>query len=133
MGGAAAKNIAAVDTSLGALVPGFKDNASGEVDTLAVANGHLLVGGNFTGINGDTGDPYMVSLNPATGKSDGFLHLNISGHYDWPGVGSNSTHVYNQQLSHSGTLDLVEGDFTSVGGLPRQQIFMLNVGGSTAP
>ncbi len=47
-------------------------------------------------------------------------------------MSSNSTHVYNQQLSHSGTLDLVEGDFTSVGGVPRQQIFMLNVGGSSA-
>src|SRR5581483_7466801 len=93
---------------------------------------HLLVGGNFTGINGDTGDPYMASLNPTTGKSDGFLHLNVSGHYDWPGVGSNSTHVFNQQLSHAGTLDLVEGDFTSVGGLPRQQIFMLNLSGSSA-
>ena len=45
---------------------------------------------------------------------------------------SNPTRVYNQQLSHSGTLDLVEGDFTSVGGQPRQQIFMLNVGGPTA-
>ena len=45
---------------------------------------------------------------------------------------SNTTQVYNQQLSHGGTLDLVEGDFTSVGGLPRQQIFMLNVGGTTA-
>ena len=93
---------------------------------------HLLVGGNFTGVNGDTADPYMVSLSPTTGKSDGFLHLSISGHYQYPGVSSNSTHVYNQQLSHGGTLDLVEGDFTSVGGLPRQQIFMLNVGGSSA-
>jgi hypothetical protein len=42
-------------------------------------------------------------------------------------VKRNSTEVYNQQLSHSGKLDLVEGDFTSVGGLGRQQIFMLNV------
>ena len=73
----------------------------------------------------------MVSLSPATGKSDGFLHLNISGNYHYPGVATNPTQVYNQQLSHGGTLDLVEGDFTSVGGLPRQQIFMLNVGGST--
>ncbi|MGI8446846.1 MAG: hypothetical protein ACR2MP_06620, partial [Streptosporangiaceae bacterium] len=77
-------------------------------------------------------DPYMVSVSPSTGKSDGFLHLNISGNYQYPGVGSNATHVYNQQLSHGGTLDLVEGDFTSVGGVPRQQIFMLNVGGSSA-
>jgi hypothetical protein len=40
--------------------------------------------------------------------------------------------VFNQSLSHGGTLDLVMGDFTSVGGLPRQQIFMLNLAGSTA-
>jgi hypothetical protein len=47
-------------------------------------------------------------------------------------VKSNPTKAYNQQLSPSGALDLVEGDFTSVGGLHRQQIFMLDVSGSTA-
>jgi hypothetical protein len=74
----------------------------------------------------------MVSLNPATGKSDGFLHLNVSGNYQFSGVSSNATHVYSQQLSPDGTLDLVEGDFTSVGGQARQQAFMLNVSGTTA-
>jgi hypothetical protein len=74
----------------------------------------------------------MASLSPVTGRSDGFLHLNISSNYQYPGVASNATRVYNQQLSHSGTLDLVEGDFTSVGGQQRQQIFMLDVGGSSA-
>jgi hypothetical protein len=47
-------------------------------------------------------------------------------------VGSNPTRVYNQQLSNSGTLDLVEGDFTSVGGQARQQMFMLDLSGATA-
>ena len=74
----------------------------------------------------------MTSLNPSTGKDDGFVRLNISGQLPVPGVGSNPTRVYNQQLSHGGTLDLVEGDFTSVGGQSRQQIFMLNLGGSRA-
>jgi hypothetical protein len=129
--GATAKNIAAVDAA-GALVPGFKDNASGEVNTLAVVNGHLLAGGAFKGINGSTSDPYFASLSPATGRDDGFAHLNISGHYVYPGVHPNPTKVYNQQLSHGRTLDLVEGDFTSVGGRPRQQIFMLSVGGAAA-
>jgi hypothetical protein len=132
VGGAAAKNIAAVDATSGALVPGFKDNASGEVETLAVANGHLLAGGAFKGINGSTADPYFASLSPATGGDDGFAHLGISGHYSFPGVDSNPTKVYNQQISHSGTLDLVEGDFTSVGGQGRQQIFMLDLSGPTA-
>src|SRR5262249_47034665 len=131
-GGTAAKNTAAVHTGPGALVPGFKTNASGEVDPLAVANGHLLAGGAFKGINGSTADPYFASLSPVTGKNDGFAHLSISGNYVFPGVKNNPTKVYNQQLSHGGTLDLVEGDFTSVGGLPRQQIFMLDLSGPAA-
>jgi len=118
--GTAVQNIAEISTTTGNVV-----------STFGVGN-HLLVGGLFTGVNGDTTDPYMASLSPATGKSDGFLHLNISGNYNFPGVSSNPTQVYNQQLSHGGTLDLVEGDFTSVGGLQREQIFMLNVGGSSA-
>jgi hypothetical protein len=132
VGGAAAKNIAAVDTAAGALVPGFKDNASGEVETLAVANGHLLAGGAFKGINGSTSDPYFASLSPATGRDDGFAHLNISGHYVFPKVDNNPTKVYNQQISHGGGLDLVEGDFTSVSGQGRQQVFMLDLSGPTA-
>ena len=47
-------------------------------------------------------------------------------------MSSNSTRVYNQALSNGGNLDLVMGDFTSVGGKSRQQMFELNVGGSSA-
>ena len=133
VGGTAVGNLAKISTATGAVVPGFGHNASGEVDTLVVAHGHLLAGGKFTGINNNhDANPYYASLNPTTGKDDGFLHLNISGHYVFSGNHPNSTKVYNQQLSHSGKLLLVEGDFTSVGGLARQQIFMLNVGGTRA-
>jgi hypothetical protein len=132
VGGAAAKNIAAVSTATGGLVPGFKDNAGGQVETILAVNGHLLTGGFFKGISGSTANPYYASLNPATGKDDGFLHLNISGHITFPGVKANSTEVFNQQLSHGGSLVLVEGDFTSVGGQNRRQIFMIDVSGATA-
>lgn len=132
VGGVAVHNLAEISTSTGQVVPGFGHNAGSQVETLQVAGAHLLVGGFFKWINGSNADPYMASLNPTTGKDDGFLHLNISGHYQYPNVKTNSTEVYNQQLSHSGTLDLVEGDFTSVAGLPRQQIFMLDVSGQTA-
>ena len=130
--GTTVKNIAEIDTTTGNVVSTFGSNADGSVQTMVGAGNHLLVGGDFDTLNGDKTDPYMTSVSPTTGKSDGFLHLNISGNYSYPGVVANPTRIYNQQLSHSGTLDLVEGDFTSVGGLPRQQIFMLNVGGSTA-
>jgi len=132
VGGAAAKNIAAVSTSTGGLVSGFKDNAGGQVETILAVKGHLLTGGFFKGINGSSADPYYTSLSPATGKNDNFLDLGISGHITFKGVKNNSTEVYNQQLSPNGTLALVEGDFTTVGGQNRRQIFMINVSGSTA-
>ena len=132
VGGAAAKNMAAIDTGTGALVPGFKDNAGGQVETMLAVDNHLLTGGFFKGISGSSADPYYTSLSPTTGKNDNFLALNISGHITFKGVKANSTEVYNQQLSPNGRLVLVEGDFTSVGGENRRQIFMINVTGTTA-
>ena len=132
VGGVAAKNLAAVSTSSGALITAFGHSASGQVETLQYYNGHILTGGYYTSINNSSANAYMTSLNPTTGKDDGFIHLSISGNYQFPGVSSNPTRVYNQQLSHSGTLDMVEGDFTSVGGQARQQMFMLNLSGPTA-
>ena len=130
--GTTVKNIAEIDTTTGNVVTAFAHSASGSVQTMLGVNGHILAGGYYTSIAGGSTDPYMTSLNPTTGKDDGFLHLNISGNYQFPGVTGNATRVYNQQLSHSGQLDLVEGDFTSVGGQARQQIFMLNVAGAQA-
>jgi hypothetical protein len=125
--GTTVKNIAEVDTTAGAVVTAFGHSANGQVSTLLGANGHILAGGYYTSINNSTANPYMTSLNPVTGKDDGFLNLQISGNYNFSGAGSNPTRVYNQALSHGGTLDLVMGDFTTAGGLPRQQIFMLNL------
>jgi hypothetical protein len=119
-------NIAEVSTTTGAVVTGFAHSASGEVETLASSNGHLLTGGFFTSINGSS-TPYFVSLNPSTGANDGYVNLGISGNY-----GSGATQVYNQQISHGGTLELAEGTFTTVGGQPRKQIFMLSLGSTAA-
>jgi hypothetical protein len=135
--GTAVSNIAEISTSSGNVVSSFGHSANNSVWTMVYAKGHLLTGGDFHFINGSK-NPFMASLSPSTGKDDGFVHLNISGDYSYCALGgkpcTNSHHsqVYNQQLSHSGNLDLVEGRFTSVGGQPRQQIFMLNIGGAKA-
>jgi hypothetical protein len=130
--GTTVKNIAEISTSTGNVVTAFAHSAGGSVQTLLGVAGHILAGGYYTSISGSSADPYMTSLNPTTGKDDGFVHLSISGNYQFTGVSSNATRVFNQSLSHGGTLDLVMGDFTSVGGLPRQQIFMLNLATSPA-
>jgi hypothetical protein len=136
--GTSVSNIAEIDTSTGAVVSGFKHSANKEVETLVSYMSHIIVGGYYTSINGSTANPYMTSLSASSGSDDGFVHLSISGRYHYCNSSgtecttNNATHVYNQKLSHSGTLDLVEGDFTSAGGQSRQQIFMLNLSGSKA-
>lgn len=123
-----ARNIAEVSTAgTGALVRKFGHVAGGAVETVVAYRSHILAGGYFFEINGTTADPFMASLNDRTGKDDGLLRLHISGNYSYRGAAPNGTRVYNQQLSHSGKLDLVEGDFTSAGGQKRRQIFMLNL------
>ena len=138
VGGTSAGNIAEVDASTGAVNPAFGHKAEAVVYTLLLTPStspggqHLLVGGNDNAINGSNADPYYTSLDPTTGANDGYLSLNISGHYVYPGVLPNTTGVFNQQLSPDGTEVLVEGDFTSVGGQARQQIFMLSLGATSA-
>jgi hypothetical protein len=123
--------LAEISTSTGDVDSAFSNYASGFVNTLLAVDGHLLVGGSLPATAGS--GRAMVSLNPATGRNDNFLRLNIAGVYSYCNAkhtrctNDHTPMVYNQQLSHGGTLDLVEGIFTSVGGQPRQQIFMLNL------
>jgi hypothetical protein len=106
-----------VSTGTGRIVAGFRPGVHGEVDTVIEWHGHLLAGGSFPG--------YYESLNPVTGKNDGFLSgLGIRGTEP---PGGYPTRVYNQQLSPNGERVLAEGDFTSVAGQARRQIFMLNL------
>jgi hypothetical protein len=137
VGGTALDNIAEVDTTTGSVVSAFKSAAHGKVETIAAWHGHLLTGGAFTSINGSATDPYFTSLNPTTGKNDNYLSLAISGTYaytddDGLPADANTTRVYNQQISPDGTRDLIEGDFTDVGGQPRRQIAMINLASARA-
>ena len=129
VGATVAKNIAEVDTTTGAVVSTFRHSASSVVESLLAVNGHLLTGGRFKNINSshNAASYYFASLSPATGMNDHFLALHISGEYQFPGAHWNRTEITRQELSNDGTRDLVEGDFTSVGGKPRQQIFMLDL------
>ncbi len=134
--GTAVTNLASVSTSSGVVNTGFAHNANKQVEALLVTGNHVLVGGYFTAANGST-KHYMLSVNPTTGLDDGYVNLNISGHYVYTDDGGNAvtgnaSRVYNFSLSPDGTRLLVMGDFTSVAGVGRQQIFMLDLGSSSA-
>lgn len=133
--GTAVKNIAAVSTFTGNVVPTFASTAGGAVNTLAMSGNHLLVGGRFTSINGST-KKYLVSLNPSTGKDDGYVNLVVSGTYVYTDDGGatskgNYTQVYNFAPSPDGARLLAMGVFTSVGGHARRQIVMLDLGATS--
>jgi hypothetical protein len=125
--GAKVTDIAEVSTSTGAVQAKFRHDANRPVETLVLHDHRVLAGGFFTSINGSA-RKYYASLNDSTGADDGYLRLSISGHYRYRHAARNRTRIYNQQLSPDGRLLLAEGDFTSVGGKDRQQIFMLSLG-----
>jgi hypothetical protein len=137
VGSTAVKNIAEVTTASGAAVSTFKSKAAGEVESIVGWHGHLLTGGKFTSINGSSAAPYFTSLNPTTGADDGYLRLGIAGNYSYtdqagnPSV-TNPTRIYDQQISHSGTKDLVDGDFTTIGGQSRRQVAVIDLGATAA-
>ena len=111
------KNIAEVSTA----APAPWSRRSGtprtaQVETLLGVGGHILAGGYFTTINGSTANPYMASLNPTTGKDDGFLSLNISGQLPVPRRRQQPDPGLQPVAQPRRHADLVEGDFTSVGG-----------------
>jgi hypothetical protein len=126
--GVSAGNVAYLRTYNNTMVKSWAHDANGPVNTvLLTPNGHLLAGGQFTSINGSSKHGYYASLNPGTGRDDGYLDLKVSGHYSYPGSDTNTTEIYNQQLAPDGDYVLAEGVFTSVQGQPRQQIFMLHL------
>lgn len=137
VGGVAVKNIAAVNASTGAVISTFAHSVTGKVNNLVMTKlGHLLVGGTFSSINGST-RKYLASLDPTTGIDDGYVDLNVSGNYvytqqDGRTSVANQTQIYNMQVSPDGNNLLAEGVFTSVGGQGRRQIFMADLGPSSA-
>ncbi len=134
VGGVAVKNIAAVSTTTGAVVPTFAHSAGGQVNALLVWGTHLLVGANAAVNNSP--NRYLSSHSLVTGRDDGFVSLGISGTYvyrqqDGQPSGPNSTQVYNFSLSPDRGRLLAMGVFTTVGGQPRRQIVMLDLQGAS--
>jgi hypothetical protein len=125
-------NLVELSTGKGSVVRRFKAKPNLVVETLLMWHKHLLTGGFFNKPNARIKHNYFASLRPTTGKDDGYLSLDISGNYQYRNsqgteAAANPTRVYNQQLSHDGKRLLVEGDFTRIGGKPRQQVAMLNL------
>lgn len=120
--GVARRGIAKVNATTGTIDTAFNASLkSGRVTEIRLVNGRLIIGGTFPG--------QLAALNPLTGADTGYIGFSISGK-----VASNSgpTKVYRFAVNPAGTRLVAVGNFDSVGGQPRQRVFMANLGPAAA-
>ncbi len=119
-----------VDTTFSSRV-----NANSEINSLALWNGKLLVGGRFTSIGGRA-ETALAALDPTTGTNTGYFStIAVAGaNYSTTPV---ATFVKTVSVSPTATIDsntgasvqhlLIAGNWTSVGGYSRGQVAMLSL------
>ncbi|MBK7623954.1 MAG: hypothetical protein IPJ14_15145 [Kineosporiaceae bacterium] len=104
--------------------PGRPFNASGVnglVRDLRLVNGTLYMAGLFTQIGGQS-RPFLASLNPSTGALTSKIGLTFAGLHNG-GVGK----VIKIDATPDGNRLLLEGNFTSVDGQPRDQVALVDI------
>jgi hypothetical protein len=134
--GAKSKSLALLDLTTGAAVAGFNPPPTdGLVNALAVSAGMLFVGGVFTtwGPNPASG---IASLDASTGAYLPYVSFGVTTNHNWTptcttcakaGVG-----LQDLSISPDGTRMVIDGNFKTAGGLPRDQIAMVDLGPTSA-
>lgn len=120
--GVARKGIAQLDLADGSLVDTFAPpNLGGIVTAIALAHGHLLIGGTFHG--GDRSG--LASLSPTTGALDDYLTVRLDGHHNG-GTGAVGTQAW--ALTPDAATLVVIGNFRTADGLAHDQIVRISLG-----
>ena len=117
IGGQTCNRIARLNVN-GSLDTGFNPDVDGSVHSLAVqADGKVLVGGYFTNIGGQ--------------PRNGMARLNADGSLDTSfNLGTNTNSVVHSFAMQADGKVLVGGEFTTIGGQPRNNIARLHADGS---
>lgn len=130
--GATHRNLTLLNTTSGALVPGFRATSlNGAVNDLALAGGRLHVGGVFSTAAG-VGHGGLVTLNPSTGGLDAYMTIDVSVNHNYNGTGARgAVGVTNFVITPDGTRLIAVGNFKLAEGLSRDQavIVLLQPGG----
>jgi hypothetical protein len=114
--------LAKVDLATGQLDPTFRPTfTGGRVSDMEMHNGMLVVSGTFT--------RRLIALNATTGKPTTYIGNIVGGRLP----NSNSAQVFKFDISPDGQHLVAVGNFTTVDGLSRPRVFMLDLGltGST--
>lgn len=127
--GVAAKSLAVLNVSTGALAAGFKAAAmNGQAYASRLAGARLIVVGSFTTVGG-VAHGGIVALNATTGALDPYLAITLTGHHNYDGTGSQGpVGGRGLDVSPDGTKAVVIGNFKNANGVLHDQVVMLNLG-----
>jgi PKD repeat protein len=125
--GNAAKSLTELSLADGSTVSTFKTpSMNGQVKDLRLSGGRLWAAGSFTVIGGET-QTGLATINPNTGAVTPYMQQQIAG--TWNG---GSTNVPKIDITPDGSRLVAIGNFTTVGGQSRPQVFMLDLTGASA-
>jgi hypothetical protein len=111
------RGLVKIDAQTGAVRRNFRPRfTDGSVTEIRLVDGRLIVGGSFP--------KRLAALRPHTGSDTGYIRAHITGQ-----VADNSgpTRVYRFAVNPAATRLVAIGNFTTVGGVPRRQAFMLRL------
>ncbi|WP_158079264.1 PKD domain-containing protein, partial [Actinomadura sp. CNU-125] len=120
------RKLAKIDAATGQPDAAFQADVNAKVRDLRLVDGRLYVGGNFTHVSG-VAQAGIATLNPNTGARDAYFDLPVTGQQN-----GGTTAVIKMDVSPDGSRLVGVGNFTSVGGQSRPQIFMLDLTGAQA-
>jgi hypothetical protein len=106
--------LAAFDRRTGAWIPSFRPILDGTVWDVQVADGRLIVAGQFTNVNGVAGTQGIAALDPITGEVDPVWRASLT-------VSGTTARPVAFSLDREGDAIFVGGNFTRVTGPNRSQ------------
>ncbi len=131
IGAANVTDLALLDLDTGAIASGWQSPSFnfGEVRDLTRRGNRLYIGGTFTAVGGRTHGG-LASLDAATGAVQPFLSVQLTGQHNpqttgWVGI-------RRFDVTPDGSKLVAVGNFTEADGLPRVQIVMIDLTGTSA-
>lgn len=125
--GVRSKGVARLDVATGKAVPGFSvPGINGVVRDIRTAGGRLYLGGLFTQVRG-TARTGIATINPNTGALDPFFGLQFAAPRNGGALG-----VFKLDIAPDGKTLVAIGNFTTLGGQPRNQAAMVDLSGTAA-
>ncbi|MEP6758620.1 MAG: malectin domain-containing carbohydrate-binding protein [Actinomycetota bacterium] len=125
--GATHRRLVALDAS-GAPIASFAADVTtgATVDDLVVANGLVYLAGAFTQIDG-VARSGLAAVDPVSGSLAAGVNVAFTGLHN-----NGTSHVAKIDVSPNGATLVAVGNFTTVGGQPREQMALLDLAGQTA-